>query len=116
LGLVVVIAAVVYLSGRGVEVRTPDDVAAGKLAGRVRDEHVRRDHAWPQYFAAQALLDLGTVADRARTAVRLIWTQPQAWLSRWEMGLWWPLWVPVTTAKLACSAGAALGVTLTATV
>src|SRR5689334_6896417 len=46
----------VVLAGRypGTVVGTPRRVAAGQLPGRVRPEHVRRDRAWPQYFALQA--------------------------------------------------------------
>jgi hypothetical protein len=110
--LVVVLAGVVLFGVGGTEIRTPRDVAAGKLPGRVRAAYVRRDRAWPQYFAAQVLLDLRSVAHRTRAAVRVLWRVPPVWLREQELTVWWPLYVPVVAAQLTSSAGAALGVVI----
>ncbi|RGC65767.1 hypothetical protein C5N14_26820 [Micromonospora sp. MW-13] len=110
-GLAVALAlAGVVLLGRAswARVRTPDQVRRGGLPGRVAPAFVRRDRAWPQYFAAQVLLDVRAVADRALAITGLVWTRPLPWVRAHRA--WWPLYVPVVAVQLGVSLGAAAGV------
>ncbi|MGB2567909.1 TRAFAC clade GTPase domain-containing protein [Micromonospora citrea] len=108
-GIAVVLGvAGVVLVGRApwVRVRTPDDVHGGALAGRVAPAFVRRDRAWPQYFAVQVLLDARASVERVRLITRQVWVRPRRWARAHRVRLWWPFYVPV----LAVQAGATLGV------
>lgn len=101
-------------------VRTPEDVTEGRIAGAVRPESIRRDYAWPQYFAVQAREDVTAVARAVAATVRRIW----AWTLR-PVGdravrtvalYFWPLYPAVLAALVGVSAGAATVVTLGALV
>lgn len=89
------------------QVRTPEQVHEGVLAGRVAPAFVRRDRAWPQYFAAQVLLDVRAVADRAWRITTVVWRRPLPWALAHRA--WWPLYVPVVAVQLGVSLGAAAG-------
>ncbi|MEU1684786.1 hypothetical protein [Micromonospora sp. NPDC005707] len=100
------VAGVVLVGRPGwVRIRTPDDVHGGALAGRVAPAFVRRDRAWPQYFAAQVLLDVRALVERVQLIIREVWVRPHRWARAHRVRTWWPFYVPV----LAVQAGATLG-------
>ncbi|WP_320064869.1 TRAFAC clade GTPase domain-containing protein [Micromonospora sp. RTGN7] len=109
LALALGLAGVVLL-GRAswARVCTPEQVRRGALPGRVAPAFVRRDRAWPQYFAAQVLLDVRAVAERTLTITGRVWTRPLPWARAHQA--WWPLYVPVVAVQLGVSLGAAAGV------
>jgi hypothetical protein len=108
-------AVVLVLTDRtGAGVLTPAGVRGGLPP--VADRFVRRDRAWPQYFAVQVMRDARGVAKRVWAWAGLMWGEPVDWLSErnWT-GLWSPLVLPplfaaLTAASigLAATAGATL--------
>lgn len=114
--VIVAVIAVSALAGRPewVVVCTPDRVRDGLLPGRVADRFVRRDRAWPQYFAVQVLLDLVGIAGRARAAVTRVWREPLRWWRERNLYAWWPLGVPVVVAQLSVTAAVLIAVLATA--
>lgn len=114
-------AALVVLAGRSprTEIRTPADVVAGKLPGRVDDRQIRRDQAWPQYFAVQVGLDLVAVCRHVYAVTVESWAKPLSWLRRLDVRFvlaLWPLVLPVVAVLAGFSAGALLGVAAVAAV
>ncbi|GAA4719848.1 TRAFAC clade GTPase domain-containing protein [Phytohabitans rumicis] len=99
-------------------VRTPDDVVAGRIAGGVRKESIRRDHAWPQYFAVQIRWDVTAVTRAVAATVSHVWARTLRPLAAGEtrriLLFGWPLFPPVLAALVGVSVGAAAAVTLTA--
>ncbi len=91
-------------------VRTPEQVHRGALPGRVSPAFVRRDLAWPQYFAIQVLLDVRATAGRCQALVRQVWARPAAVLRKPRVKPWWPLYVPVLAGQLGVSLAVAGGV------
>ncbi|MEV0895642.1 hypothetical protein [Actinoplanes sp. NPDC049802] len=106
-GAVLVAAGLVLAGPSGAGLLTPDAARHG-LPGRVAREFVRRDPAWPQYFAAQAALDANATAGRAWTWASGAWRSGIRWLSVNDCGgYWWPIVVlPVLTVLAAGTAGA----------
>src|SRR5262245_35648868 len=76
--LTALVAALKVLAGRSTrtQVRTPADVAAGMLPGRVGDRQIRRDIAWPQYFTVQVTLDLVGACRHVQMVVVESWARP----------------------------------------
>jgi hypothetical protein len=112
---VTLIHTLAVLAGRsGTELRTPADVAAGRLAGRVRPRQVRRDRSWPQYFAIQVGLDLERAVGQSRRSVMTLWSASRRAVGRVPtlvaLALW-PVVVPVAVFLLAYTAGTVVGVT-----
>ncbi|GGN18248.1 hypothetical protein FHR83_004111 [Actinoplanes campanulatus] len=105
----VIVAAGLVLAGPGAGLLTPDGARTG-LPGRVAREFVRRDPAWPQYFAAQAILDAGATTGRAWAWTAGAWRAGIAWLADTNCGgFWWPIVVlPVLTVLAAGSLGVAV--------
>lgn len=105
------VLVLVVLDDSGAGVLTPAGARDG-LPGRVAYEFVRRDHAWPQYFAAQVVLDAWGTARRAYGWAELMWTRVVGWLERHSWGgFWWPVVaVPAVVAMVAVSAGMSAGV------
>ncbi|HZN73963.1 MAG TPA: hypothetical protein VFC00_20030 [Micromonosporaceae bacterium] len=119
--LVALSAAHVVLAGRSprTEIRTPTDVVAGRLPGRVGERHIRRDQAWPQYFAVQVKLDLVAISRHVYAVTRESWARPLSWLQRFDLRLvlaLWPLVLPVLVAVVGFSTGALFGIVLVAAV
>ena len=111
LGVVLVLAGTVLLGGPAAAVlRTPDQVRDGELPGRVDPAFVRRDRAWPQYFAAQVLLDFQAIAGRSRRVHERMWAGPVPWVREHGLTVWWPLVVPVVAGQAAVTFGVAVGV------
>ncbi|MFD6680163.1 TRAFAC clade GTPase domain-containing protein [Micromonospora parva] len=110
--LVVLGVAGVVLVGRvsWVRVRTPDDVHGGTLAGRVAPAFVRRDRAWPQYFAAQVLLDARALVERVRLITHAVWVRPHRWARAHKLKWWWPFYAPVLAAQAGVTVGVMAGV------
>ncbi|WP_306828089.1 TRAFAC clade GTPase domain-containing protein [Catenuloplanes nepalensis] len=102
--------AFVLAGGSGVGVLTPTGVRHG-LPGRVATEFVRRDRAWPQYFAAQAGLDARLAAVRVLRWTRRMWKDATDWLiANNAGGFWWPIvLVPTVVVVAATSLGLGLG-------
>lgn len=101
------------LTGRdpGVRVLGPAEVVAGDLGGRSVPGLPARDPAWPQYFVAQAGLDLRRVAARVVLLVAGCWTQVNrrvVAIVPWGL-LAWPLLGALYAALLALTTGAAVG-------
>ncbi|MEV5689692.1 TRAFAC clade GTPase domain-containing protein [Micromonospora globbae] len=105
-----VAGAVLIGQARWAPVRTPEQVNRGSLPGRVSPAFVRRDLAWPQYFAVQVALDVRAAAEHCRALVRRLWARPAALLRRPRVKRWWPLYVPVLAGQLAVSLAVAGGV------
>jgi hypothetical protein len=102
------------LTGRSArtELRTAHDAAAGRLPGRVRADSLRRDLAWPQYFATQVLLDLRALVALTASSVRRAWSSASAPLSNGETRAvsvaFFPLWLPILALLVTLTAGAAV--------
>ncbi|MGC5052855.1 TRAFAC clade GTPase domain-containing protein [Micromonospora sp. DT48] len=112
-GIVLVLGvAAVVLVGRPtwVRVRTPDDVHGGALAGRVAPAFVRWDRAWPQYFAAQVLLDAQALARRVWLITRQLWARPRQWARAHRVRFWWPFYLPVLAVQVGATLGVVAGV------
>ncbi|MBL7258037.1 TRAFAC clade GTPase domain-containing protein [Paractinoplanes lichenicola] len=115
---VVALAGVVLAGGEGTAVlHTPAEVRESRLLPtRVREAFVRRDRAWPQYFAAQSRLDIQAIVDRARLAHDRMWAGPLPWLREKQLLAWWPLIIPLAGGQGAVTAGGALAVAATTVV
>ena len=117
--LIALVLALGVLSGKrpAGAVRTPNDVVAGRLPRRERPHQVRRDWAWPQYFAAQVVLDLAETAGWSGWLLKVAWRWPVRRLVPGDHRVWfvsWPLVGPVLGALVGISAGMAVGVLVTA--
>lgn len=102
------------LAGRpGTELRTPVDVSAGKLPGRVPVRQIRRDRAWPQYFAAQVKLDVDRATERSWRSVTALWSwsarSVQRLPTRVAMALW-PVLLPGAVFLVTYAAGTVVGI------
>jgi hypothetical protein len=111
-GVVAALVAVgmVLVDGSRQAVLTPAGARAG-LPGRVDHRFVRRDNAWPQYFAAQIARDARSIVDLVGAWGGRMWGRPVGWLRahHWS-GFWWPLvLVPLFAALGATSLGLAVG-------
>ncbi|MGC5031773.1 TRAFAC clade GTPase domain-containing protein [Micromonospora sp. DT229] len=112
-------AAVLTGTDRDVPVRTPAEVVSGRLAGRVPARFVRRDFAWPNYFAVQVRLDLTHVASRALASCRLLVTRTTGPITAWDprvLVVVWPFLVPVVGSLAGLTAGVLLAVVVLAVV
>ncbi|WP_326561235.1 TRAFAC clade GTPase domain-containing protein [Micromonospora sp. NBC_01796] len=94
---------------------TPAGVASGQLAGKVRQAQVRRDRAWPQYYAQQARLDLTAILCSlyrivARVCARTV--KPFLRPGRRKLLLGWPLLLVGVAGLVGFVGGAALGAAL----
>ncbi len=92
-------------------VLTPEEFAQRPLPKRRRRMFVRRDQAWPHYFAGQGLIDYRTLLDLARDAVTRLWLVPRDWWRRLGVRhseLRHALW-PVAAVVLAFQAAATVG-------
>jgi hypothetical protein len=105
-----VVIGIVIFDESGQGVLTPAGARHG-LPGRVALEFVRRDHAWPQYFAAQVVLDGWSAIRRGYGWARIVWTRTAEWLTEINGGgYFFPLvLIPPVATLLAASAGLAAG-------
>jgi hypothetical protein len=109
--LAVVLAGIVLLGGPDAptDLCTPRHVAGGALAGRVDPAFVRRDRAWPQYFAMQVRLDARAFWERSKSAFATLWQAPPEWVQQQQLAALWPLYLAVLAMQVAGSVGLAVG-------
>ena len=87
---------------RFTSIRKPIDVANSP------SPYVRRDYAWPQYFAAQVKLDLDALLRQLRVALAHAWADPVKVVRRLDYRIplaGWPLLVPVLVAAAGYTVG-----------
>jgi hypothetical protein len=110
----VVTAFLVLLGEREERVLTPADVVDRKLPLLRVDAAIKPDFAWPEYFAAQVVLDGVVIAERLGAILLTVWGRT------WEAGkgtgliglAFWPLLLPFAVAVVGLSSGAAVGLML----
>jgi hypothetical protein len=100
--------AVLVGTDQDTPVRTPAEVVAGKLAGRVPARQIRRDFAWPNYFFVQVRLDLWRIGLRSAATVEQMWVNRAKEVVGWDYRVLLCIW-PLLLAALAFLLGVAAG-------